>query len=173
MPYKSEGGVKFTDHQIRSPLYNMANSCQVCHRWSEDEIRSRVLAIQDKTKELLDIAEDALVRAHITMGDAVRLGATEAELGPPRKLLRRANTLWDYIATNNGMGFHAPQECARVLAKAANLAQESRIATERIRAKRGATDPCPMPDISTKDKATAYIKPFVDAQKARDTAKRP
>ena len=32
MPYMSEGGQKFTDHHIQSPLNNIANSCQVCHR---------------------------------------------------------------------------------------------------------------------------------------------
>ena len=39
MPYRTEGGVKFTDHHLQSPLLNIANSCAVCHRWSEDEIR--------------------------------------------------------------------------------------------------------------------------------------
>lgn len=167
MPYKSEGGVKFTDHQIRSPLYNIANSCQVCHRWSESEVRQRVESIQDKNRELLDIAEDAMVKAHITIADAVKLGATDKELAGPRNLLRRAHTYWDYIAAANGMGFHAPQESARVLAKAANLAQESRLATERIRARHGATSEAPMPDISTKEKALAFIQPFIEAQKAK------
>ncbi len=167
MPYKSEGGVKFTDHQVRSPLYNIANSCQVCHRWSEDEVKQRVESIQDKNRELLDIAEDAMVRAHITLGDAVKLGATDAELAAPRNMLRRAHTYWDYIAAANGMGFHAPQESARVLAKAANLAQECRIATERIRTKYGAKSEAPMPDLSTKEKAAAFVKPFVEAQKAK------
>jgi len=167
MPYRTEGGVKYTDHQIRSPLYNIANSCQVCHRWSEGEVLSRVQAIQDKTKELLTITEDALVKAHLTIGDAVRRGATDAELQECRRLLRSANTFWDYIATANGMGFHAPQESARVLAKATNLAQESRIAAERIRARPGASGPVPMPDLSTKAKAQAYIQPFVEAQKRK------
>lgn len=46
MPYKSEGGVKFTDHHIQSPLNNVANSCQVCHRESEAELTSNVTAIR-------------------------------------------------------------------------------------------------------------------------------
>jgi nitrite reductase (cytochrome c-552) len=167
MPYKSEGGVKYTDHQIRSPLYNVANSCQVCHRWSEEEVKSRVTSIQDKNRELLDIAEDAMVKAHITLADAARLGASEAELTAPRNLLRRSHSYWDYIAAANGMGFHAPQESARVLAKAANLAQECRIATERIRAKRGAQAEAPMPDLSTKTRAAAFVKPFLDAAAAK------
>jgi formate-dependent nitrite reductase cytochrome c552 subunit len=32
MPFISEGGQKFTDHHIQSPLNNISNSCQVCHR---------------------------------------------------------------------------------------------------------------------------------------------
>ena len=40
MPYKTEGGVKTTDHHIQSPLANIAYSCQVCHRESEETFRS-------------------------------------------------------------------------------------------------------------------------------------
>ncbi len=168
MPYKSEGGVKFTDHQVRSPLYNMANSCQVCHRWSETEIKQRVTAIQDKNRELLNIAQDALVKAHFTIADAARLGATDQELEGPRTLIRKAQMYWDYVASNNGMGFHAPQECARVLGKATNLAQECRLAAERLRAKRGAVQEFVLPDISTFEKARAVIQPYLDAAKARE-----
>jgi nitrite reductase (cytochrome c-552) len=171
MPYKAEGGIKFTDHQIRSPLYNMANSCQVCHRWSETEIKERVYAMQGKNRELLDIAENALVKAHLIIGDAAKLGATDAELTAPRETLRRAQMYWDYVAANNGMGFHAPQECARVLAKATNLAQECRLSVERIRAVKGALQEFVLPDINTKEKALAYVKPYIDAQKAKEAKK--
>ena len=34
MPYKSEGGVKFSDHHIQSPLAMIDRTCQVCHRES-------------------------------------------------------------------------------------------------------------------------------------------
>jgi len=71
---------------------------------------------------------------------------------------------WDYVAANNGMGFHAPQG-ARVLAKADSLAQECRLSTERVRARHGALDPVATPDLSTKEKAWAYVRPWVDAQK--------
>ena len=32
MPYKSEGGVKFSDHHIQSPLAMIDRTCQTCHR---------------------------------------------------------------------------------------------------------------------------------------------
>ncbi len=165
MPYKSEGGIKFTDHQVRSPLNNIANSCQVCHRWSEDDIKLRVTSIQDKTRELLDTAEDALVKAHFEIADAKRLGATDEELEEPRKLVSKAQMYWDYVASTNGMGFHAPQESARVLGKSISTAQECRLKVNLLRAKYGALEFVQFPDFSTKDKAQSIIKPYVDASK--------
>ncbi len=164
MPYKTEGGIKFTDHQIRSPLENIANSCQVCHRWSEKDIKDRVFGMQDKHKEVLKRAEDAITRLHLEIGDAMKLGATDAELQSPRKAVGRAQMYWDYVAANNGMGFHAPQESARVLDKAMNIAMEGRLEITRVRAKHGALQPISMPDISTKEKAQAYIKQYVETK---------
>lgn len=171
MPYKSEGGIKFTDHQVKSPLLNIANSCQVCHRWSEDEVRGRVNSIQDKNKQMLAMAEEAITKLHLEIGDAMKRGATDAELDKSRKLVSAAQMYWDYVAANNGMGFHAPQECARVLSKSVNFAQEGRIEINRVRAKHGAIDASGLPDIKTKELASAYIKPFVDAQTAATKAK--
>ncbi|HSV74017.1 MAG TPA: ammonia-forming cytochrome c nitrite reductase subunit c552 [Chthonomonadales bacterium] len=170
LPYRSEGGVKYTDHQVRSPLYNVAASCQVCHRWSEGDIRQRVYAIQDKTLELRRIAEAQLAAAHLEIGDAMRLRATDLELAEVRDLVRRGQMYWDYVAATNGMGFHAPQESARVLAKAIDLARECRLQVNRIRARKGAVEPLAMPDLSTRAKADAFIKPFVEAQRKAGVA---
>lgn len=41
MPYQREGGLKITDHHVQSPLLNIANACQTCHRVSEAELRGR------------------------------------------------------------------------------------------------------------------------------------
>ncbi len=168
MPYKSEGGIKFTDHQVQSPLYNIANSCQVCHRWSEDDVRTRVTGIQDKNREMLNRAEDALTALHLEIGDAMKRGASDAELEPSRKKVSVAQMYWDYVAANNGMGFHAPQECARVLAKSVDIAQQGRLLIAQVRARRGQIDSVKQPDISSKLKAQAFIKPYVDMQKSKE-----
>lgn len=167
MPYKSEGGIKFTDHQVRSPLENIANSCQVCHKWSEDEIRGRVEGMQTNHLQMLSTVEEAITKLHLEIGDAIKIGATDADLEKSRGLVSKAQMYWDYVAANNGMGFHAPQETARVLNKALKFASEGRLETQMLRAKRGALDPVQLPDYSTKELAQAYIKPFVDAQKAK------
>ena len=133
MPYKSEGGMKFTDHHIQSPLKNVSNTCGVCHRWSEKEIIKRVETIQDKNREMMDRAERALVSAHNEIGKAKSAGATDAQLSDARSLVRRAQMRWDFINASNGMGFHSPQECARILASSIDLAQEARIKVAKLK----------------------------------------
>ncbi len=171
MPYKSEGGIKFTDHQVRSPLENIENSCQVCHKWSEKDIRTRVEGMQSNHAQMLINAEEVITALHLEIGDAMNLGATDAELENIRTKVSAAQMYWDYVAANNGMGFHAPQECARILNKAFKIASEGRTEVQRLRAKKGKVEATVYPDISTKELAQAYIKPFVDAQKKAAAAK--
>lgn len=171
MPKAAEGKIEFTDHRVRSPLLNIKNTCANCHEWSEEETKNRVFSIQSKNFEMQQRALDAVVTLHLEIADAMKLGATDAELDAPRKLVSKAQMYWDMVAANNGMGFHAPQECARVLDKSLHFASDGRIAVTRIRAKYGSLDPIVLPDISTKEKAQAYIKPFVEAQAAAIKAK--
>jgi len=164
MPYRTEGGVKFTDHHIQSPLLNIANSCAVCHRWSEEEIRTRVETIQDKVREARDMAEKVLVRAHFDVAAAAQAGAGDEELAPARKRLGQAQMRWDYVAANNGMGFHAPQECMRTLAAAVDLGGECRVECARLLAKRGVSTAVKYPDVGSKEKAQALIQQFIDGK---------
>ena len=161
MPYKTEGGRKFTDHHVQSPLNNIANSCAVCHRWSEDEIRTRVEGIQDKVHQGRVMAEDALTKAHFDIAACMQASATDGELAGVRGLVRAAQLRWDYVAANNGMGFHAPQECQRILAAATDLAQQARLECVRILAAHGHLQPVTYPDTGTKAKAQALIKEFI------------
>ena len=164
MPYRTEGGVKFTDHHVRSPLLNIANSCAVCHRWSENDIKTRVVAIQTKVANARKATETAVVQAHFDVAAAMEAGATDDELAPARKLLRHAQFRWDYVAANNGMGFHSPQECTRILGEAANEAQQVRILIARLLATKGKTAAPSHPDWSTRDKAWAAVQAFVKGQ---------
>jgi nitrite reductase (cytochrome c-552) len=167
MPYHTEGGVKYTDHHVQSPLLNIANSCAVCHRWGEDEIRTRVESIQTKVQNARIAAEEALVRAHFDVAAAAQAGATPQDLAGVRKLLRRAQFRWDFISANNGMGFHSPQESMRLLGAAADLAQQTRVEAARLLARHGITDPPKYPDISTRQKAADVAEAFADGQGIR------
>jgi len=164
MPYRTEGGVKYTDHHVQSPLLNIANSCAVCHRWGEDEIRTRVEGIQTKNENARLAAEDVLVKAHFDVAAAMQAGVSDEELAGPRKLLRQGQYRWDFISSNNGMGFHSAQESMRLLGEAANLAQQARVEAARLLARKGVLQPPTYPDISTRDKARAVTEAFVQGQ---------
>jgi nitrite reductase (cytochrome c-552) len=164
MPYRTEGGVKFTDHHIQSPLLNIANSCAVCHRWGEAEIRNRVEGIQEKIHQTRGLTETMLARAHFDIAAAHEAGADDAELAAARKLVRNAQLRWDYVAASNGMGFHSPAECVRILAASLDLAGQCRIECTRILAKHGVSKPINYPDFSSKEKSQTLIKPFIEGK---------
>jgi len=77
-----------------------------------------------------------------------------------RRLVRSGQLRWDYVAANNGMGFHSPQECLRILAAAVDLAGQCRVECARILARHGVTWPVNYPDFSTKKKAQDLIRQF-------------
>ena len=164
MPYRTEGGVKFTDHHVQSPLLNIASSCAVCHRWGEDEIRSRVETIQTKVFNAKLSAEEAIVKAHFDVAAAMEAGVGDDDLAEVRLLIRHAQFRWDYASANNGMGFHSPQESMRVLSDAIDGAQQARLMVARLLAAKGISVEPNYPDVSTKELATAVAKAFVDGE---------
>ena len=157
MPYKQEGGVKYTDHHIMSPLANIDRTCQVCHRQDAEVLRENVYERQAKCTEVRDRAEKELAAAHIEAKFAIDKGATEAEMKPIQALLRKSQWRWDYAIASHGATFHAPQEVTRLLSHSVDYAQQARLAIYKVLAKHGFTGDVPMPDISTKAKAQAYI----------------
>ncbi|MGH8597812.1 MAG: ammonia-forming cytochrome c nitrite reductase subunit c552, partial [Gammaproteobacteria bacterium] len=128
MPYRREGAIKISDHWVRSPLLNVANACQICHHFSEEEIKARVTTIQDRNHALLIRAEDATV----DLIDAIaKSGLTDEQLAPARELQRKAQWRVDFINAENSMGFHAPQETARVLGEAIDYARQGELAVSK------------------------------------------
>lgn len=127
MPYVREGALKLSDHHVRSPMLHVAQSCQVCHRYEETEIKDRVAIIQERTKKLMDRALDALIALIDDIDAASKAGATNDELAAARDHQRRAQLRVDFINAENSMGFHAPQEAARILGEAIDFAQQGRL----------------------------------------------
>lgn len=131
MPYVREGAVKVSDHHVRSPLLNVSKACQTCHHYSEAEILARAGAIQDRTKGLLDRAETAVVDLMDAVKEAKTRGASDGDLAEVLRLHRRAQWRADFVNAENSMGFHAPQEAARILAEAIDYARQGESAALR------------------------------------------
>ncbi|MGB0836637.1 MAG: ammonia-forming cytochrome c nitrite reductase [Flavobacteriaceae bacterium] len=157
MPYKSEGGQKFTDHHIQSPLNNVSNSCQVCHREEADKLKQNVFERQQKSTESRLKLEDALVRMHLEAKKAWDLGATETQMQDILMDIRHAQWRWDYAAASHGASFHSPVEIGRVISGGLDIATDGRVKLARLLATLGYNKEVPVPDISTKEKAQEYI----------------
>lgn len=157
MPFKTEGGVKYTDHRVQNPLNNIENACQTCHRQSEAELKRNVVDRQQDVYEVRDKLETALVKAHLEAEFVWDLGATEDQMEPVLQHIRSGQWRWDYGAASHGGAFHAPQEMMRMFGDGLDHAQEARIKLTRIAANLGHTEEIPIPDVSTKQKAQEYL----------------
>ncbi|OFZ19084.1 MAG: nitrite reductase [Bdellovibrionales bacterium GWB1_55_8] len=128
MPYKREGAMKVSDHHVRSPLLNISRSCQTCHPWPEAELKARAELIQARTMELRGIAMDAVIALINDIQKETKTDATEA-----RAYQRKAQFLLDFIEAENSMGFHAPQEAARILGKSIDFSRQGQAALRKGR----------------------------------------
>jgi formate-dependent nitrite reductase cytochrome c552 subunit len=80
MPCKREGGMKISDHQVRSPMLNINRACQGCHRFAETETKDRVEQIQVRFPEARNLAMDALMELIEGIRKAREAGATDAQI---------------------------------------------------------------------------------------------
>lgn len=157
MPYISEGGQKFTDHHVQSPLNNIQNSCQVCHREDADKLKQVVYDRQTSIIENRDKLEELLVRAHVEAKTAWDNGATDEQMKDILQGIRHSQWRWDYAAASHGGSFHAPVETGRIIATGITIVQETRIKLARLLISLGYTEEVAYPDIATKAKAQEFI----------------
>ncbi len=127
MPYTRDGAAKFSTHNVHSPLLNAERACGVCHT-DVSYVTSRVSEIQGQVRATMDLTEDALVSAINLIAAAAALPEVDqALLAEARDLHREAQLRWDFIAAENSMGFHNPEEALRILAAATDLAYQSQL----------------------------------------------
>ena len=132
MPYKRVGGLKISDHHVRSPLLNINRACQTCHRWPEAELLARATIIQERTFRLRNLAMDALMDLIRDIKTARDSGKKDAELAPGRGFQRKAQFFLDFVEAENSTGFHAPQEAARILAESINYSRQGQVSLRGI-----------------------------------------
>jgi nitrite reductase (cytochrome c-552) len=156
MPYVREGGVKYSNHKVGSPLDDIQNTCLNCHNGTEKEFRATVARKLERKNELSKIAMDVLAKAHLEAAKAWELGATEAEMAPILQDIRHGQWRWDFSIAAHGSFFHAPEETLRVLGSAINKGQDARVKLRIVLAKYNAAA-YEAPDFSTKEKAQVVI----------------
>jgi nitrite reductase (cytochrome c-552) len=136
MPYQRVGALKVSDHWVRSPLLNVSRACQPCHAVPEKELEDRVLTIQDRHHALLQRAASATTDLMDAIVAARKTGAPEGDVQAAQALHRKAQWRLDFVAAENSMGFHAPQELARILGETIDFARQGQLAADRAARKR-------------------------------------
>ena len=132
MPYVRQGSLKISDHWLRSPLVNLSQACGACHKLSEEELRTRVAIIQDRTAGLLRRSEEALLDAIDAIVEARQAGFTDEDLKEALQFHRSAQLRWDLVSSENSTGFHSPQESARVRDEAIDLARQAELQARQV-----------------------------------------
>jgi nitrite reductase (cytochrome c-552) len=132
MPYKREGGMKISDHHVRSPMLNINRACQGCHHFKEEEMKARVEGIQTRFIYARDVAMDAVVEL-IKDIQGQQGKVSEADLNTARDFHRKAQFYLDYVEAENSMGFHASGEALRILTDSTNFARKGQLALRGYR----------------------------------------
>jgi nitrite reductase (cytochrome c-552) len=128
MAYTREGAAKVSDHWVRSPLLNIARSCQPCHPYPEEELKARADAIQGRTHALMQRSASALVDMLDALSAARQSGVDPERLAAAQALQRKAQWRLDFVAAENSMGFHAPAEAARILGESIDFSRQAQLA---------------------------------------------
>lgn len=134
MPYERQGAMKVSSHWVRSPLLNINNACQTCHRVPEEELREKVLTIQGRTKAMIERAAVAMTEMLDAIGEAKTAGATAEQLAPIFELQKKAMWRLDFISSENSDGFHADQEAVRILGESIDYSRQAQIMAIALRA---------------------------------------
>jgi nitrite reductase (cytochrome c-552) len=113
---------------------NINLACQTRHRWPEPALKARVETIQERTFALRNLAMDTLVELINDLKAAHASGMSAGELAKAQDFQRRAQFFLDFVEAENSIGFHAPQECTRILGESINFSRQGQV-TVRDRAK--------------------------------------
>jgi nitrite reductase (cytochrome c-552) len=136
MPYSRDGAMKFSSHDIKSPLLDPQPACGQCHT-DVTAVLARVAVIQDTVYTAKLATEDALIDAITALKAATaNPKSDQVLLEEARTLHRHAQYMWDFISSSNSMGFHNPDEALRILQEATDLARQA-----QMKAAQAAGDP--------------------------------
>ncbi len=128
MPYKREGALKVSDHQLQSPLKDINASCGTCHKDSEEVLKERVETIQDRFTHSRDVAMDALMDLIGDIEAAQKNNTPADRLEAARNYHRKASFYIDYLYSENSYGFHAQGESLRIFNDATDAARRGQLA---------------------------------------------
>ena len=126
MPFMRKNGQKYTSHNITSPLKNLDSSCSPCHSQGSAWLLERAKTMQDQTWQLQHNAGQTVAKAHETIKKASDFpNVDQVELAKSRELVRKAQWMWDFVASESSMGFHNTDQSLNTLGQSNELAHQA------------------------------------------------
>lgn len=146
MPTITKDGQKVSDHRIMSPLKNDLIACAACHSEKPQELREKILAIQDATMTVYLKAGYATATVAKLFEMANKAEASGKKLD--KSLYAQAREQYEqafyrviFIGAENSTGFHNPKETMRVLGDATKFAAAADAQVRRVLAVAGVSAP--------------------------------
>ena len=128
MPYVKQGQTKISSHHLQSPLNHISQSCQTCHKQSEEYLKNQIISTQDTVYKMKVSLETATSDAIDAITVAAKNPAAKADMmNQARSMLRKAQWRWDFISAESSMGWHSPKEALRVLGEGLDLARQAQL----------------------------------------------
>jgi nitrite reductase (cytochrome c-552) len=81
----------------------------------------------------MDRAENSVVELIKAIEDSQKAGTPPEKLEKAKDFQRKAQWRLDFVAAENSMGFHAPQETARILGESIDYARQGQIEVLKIK----------------------------------------
>ncbi len=132
MPYMRDGGKKYSSHWVTSPMKHAEASCRPCHTQDAKWMIDRVKTTQNNVWQLQRTAGQTIAKAHEAIGRAAKGSrANTGGLNKARELVRKAQWFWDFVAAENSMGFHNPDQVLNTLGRSIDLAHQAIAAAGR------------------------------------------
>jgi nitrite reductase (cytochrome c-552) len=119
--------MKYSSHDVHSPLINPEASCGQCHT-DTDYVIGRVNEIQEQVATTKQSTEDAIIDAiNAIKAASANPDAETALLDQARDLHRQAQFMWDFVSAENSTGFHNPEYALKILADSTNMARQAQM----------------------------------------------
>jgi len=149
MPYQRVGAQKVSNHDVASPMNDIAGTCGVCHTASEAVLKNQVLTIQSRFTASRDAALDAVTQFILAVKAAKDAGTVDdATLKAALAYQNKAAFYVDYGYSENSYGFHAPDYFQRIFNQALDAARQGQLVLSGV-------DPTTLaPSQQTTDNAT-------------------
>jgi nitrite reductase (cytochrome c-552) len=128
MPPVGPRGATVADHNIMSPLKRDMEPCKQCHVRTPEEMRAKVLAIQQRTlAELIDTGYRVATVAKLfeIANRSLETTSGDSAYDEAARHYRQAFYRLDYMGAENSVGFHNPDEGVRIFADAKREAAEA------------------------------------------------